>query len=378
MKKIAIIFLSVILLSWSFASVEVKGLTLKEEKQNIINDLQNIKSKSDNKKTHQNIDTVIKQIEKSFDEKFWKDDTMLNFKSGNKVINADKTSIDKLDEILKEKKELDIIKAEIVQINIRIVQIDKILLENGINSLQDIIMSEKGNKKIVRATDMFEKGNDFLEKKDYRNAIENYEKSWEQIKKALKDPHFKKMKIVELEGSGDLDFDEDHIPDVYLKIIKSAKNNKPKQVQIKITGECVNGEIHDDASMKIGFSTPVNLSTVFFDDEFKATNQWFKENDPDKKIDPVMITTVVEYFSFPSSGDDLIQINPGNEHGSFEFSDSPIAELGDQTGWIGEFSFKGEPGDYYLHFWMPLTEPTNQGDSCNFVSSFSIPTTIEP
>jgi hypothetical protein len=165
---------------------------------------------------------------------------------------------------------------------------------------------------------------------------------------------------------------------VYLKVINPDKSNNPKQVQIKITGECVNGEIHEDAAMKIGFSTPVRLSTEFFDEEFQATNKWFKKHDPDKKINPVVITTVKEYFSFPTSGDDLIQKNPEDEKGSFKFISTSISELEGQSGWEGKFEFKGEPGDYNLNFWLPLTEPTNEGDSCNFVSSFSIPTTINP
>jgi len=51
--------------------------------------------------------------------------------------------------------------------------------------------------------------------------------------------------------------------------------------------------------------------------------------------------------------------------------------MGDQSELVGKFEFKGEPGDYNLNFWFPLTEPTNFRDSCNFVSPFSIPTTIE-
>ena len=62
--------------------------------------------------------------------------------------------------------------------------------------------------------------------------------------------------------------------------------------------------------MKIGFSTPARLSTVFFDEEFHTTNKWFKKHDPDKKINPVIITSVGGYFSFPTSGDDLIQKTP--------------------------------------------------------------------
>ena len=169
----------------------------------------------------------------------------------------------------------------------------------------------------------------------------------------------------------------DNIPDVYLKVSKSQKDNKPKLLEMKITGECVNGVNHDNARMKVGLSTPVRLSTEFFDEGFEATNKWFKQNDPDKRINPVVITTVSEYFSFPDSGDNLIQINEETGKESFTFSSEPISEIGDQNGWTGNFSFDGEPGDYSLHFWFPLTEPTIDGDSCNFVSNFSIPTEFE-
>ena len=164
----------------------------------------------------------------------------------------------------------------------------------------------------------------------------------------------------------------DDIPDVYLKVSKSTKDNKPKEVEMKITGECVNGITHDDARMKIGLFTPVRLSTEFFDEEFNATNKWFKQNDPDKRINPVIITTVSEYFSFPDNGDDLIQINTENGEESFSFASEPITELGEQSGWSGKFKIDAESGNYNLHFWFPLTEPTNEGDSYNFVSSFSI------
>ena len=117
----------------------------------------------------------------------------------------------------------------------------------------------------------------------------------------------KKDGDVNLEGTLDMNFDG--TPDVYLKLINPGKTNQSSQIQIKITGDCVNGEIHDDAAMKIGFSTPVRLSTEFFDDEFKVTNKWFKtkNHDSNKKIDLVVITSVAGYFSFPTTGDDLIQ-----------------------------------------------------------------------
>ena len=255
MRKFAAVFLSIVLLSFSYSmNSEASALTLKEEKESIIAELEIIKNDSDVKKTKKSIDAAIKKIEKSLDDKFWKDDSTLNFKPGKKVLNADKNAIDKLDKILKDKKEEKSIKEDIFEINLRIVEVDKVLVENAIDELDDIIMSKKGLKKLDKAENRFEKGEEFLEDEKYQKAIKNFIKAWDQIKKSLKDPHFKKMKMVGLEGTLDMNFDK--IPDVYLKIVDPGKPNKPKIVQMKITGPCVNGEIHDDAAMKIGVSVP--------------------------------------------------------------------------------------------------------------------------
>jgi len=378
MKKYTAVLMSILLLTFGFSmnAEDTFAVTLMQEKENIIQDLEIIKNDPNiNKKTKKNIESAIKKIEKSLNEKFWKDESTLNFKPGKKVLNAEQNAVNKLDKILKDKKESNSIKEEIVQINLRIAEVDKTLVGNAIDSLEDIIMSDKGLKKLDKAIDKFEKGNEFLEDDNYSKAIKNYIKSWDQIKKALKDPNFKKMKMVD-ERVGFLDNTFDNIPDVYFKIITPGKPDKPNKIQIKITGPCVNGEIHDDAVMKVGFSTQVMLSTEFFDDEITATNKWFKKNDPNKKIDLVVITTVKEYFRFPISGDDLIQKNPEDKKGSFKFISGSIPEIGGQAGWVGEFEFEGQPGDYNLTFWFPLTSPSSEGDSCNFVSSISIPATV--
>jgi len=376
-KRIAAVVFSILLFSMNYsANSEIFASTLQQEKQGIIDDLKDIKNNHEvDKKTKKNLELSIKKLEKSLNAKYWKDESTINFKHGKKVLNADQQTVKKLDKILVNKKITNEIKDKIADINIRITYLDKTLLENAINSLEEIEMSKKGVKKLDKAIGKFEKGNEVLEDEKYSQALKKYSQAWDQIKKALRDPHFKKMKIVELEGAADMNFD--NIPDVYLKVSKSVKDNKPKLLEMKITGECVNGIKHSDARMKIGLSTPVNLSTEFFDEGFEATNKWFKANDPDKRINPVIITTVSEYFSFPESGDDLIQINEETGEGSFDFTSEPITEIGGQNGWTGKFTFDGEPGDFSLHFWFPLTEPTIDGDSCNFVSSFSIPTTFD-
>jgi tetratricopeptide (TPR) repeat protein len=377
MKELAVAVFSVLLLSMGYSgNFEIFASTVQQEKQDIIDELENFKNDDKiNKKSKKNLESAIKKLEKSLNSKYWKDESTVNFKHGKKVLNADQQAVKKLENILKDKKSSSEIKEGINNINISITQLDKALVGNAINELEEIIMSKKGIKKIDKAIEKFEKGNKFLEDEKYSQALKNYAKAWDQIKKSLKDPHFKKMRIVELEGVADMNFD--NIPDVYLKVSKSAKDNKPKLLEMKITGECVNGSNHNDARMKIGLSTPIRLSTEFFDGGFDATNKWFKQNDPDKRIDPVVITTISEYFSFPESGDDLIQINDETGKGSFDFTSDPINEIGDQSGWTGKFTFDGEPGDYSLHFWFPLTEPTIDGDNCNFVSNFSIPTEFE-
>jgi len=377
MKSLAVAVFSVLLLSMGYtANSQSFATTVQEEKNDIILELNELKNDSEfSKKSKKELESVIKKLEKSLDSKYWKDESTVNFKHGKKILDADKNAVKKIEKLEKDKKIPDSIKNKLSDIKLKIIILDKIILGNSITSISEITMSQKGLKKIEKAKLKFEKGNESLENEKYLDAITKYSNSWKQVKLALKDPHYKKIKLIELEGVADMNFDD--IPDVYLKVSKSKKDNKPKLLEMKITGECVNGIDHESARMKIGLSTPVNLSTEFFDEGFEATNKWFKQNDPDKRINPVVITTISEYFSFPDSGDNLIQINEETGKESFSFSVEPISEIGDQSGWTGNFSFDGEPGDYSLHFWFPLTEPTKDGDSCNFVSSFSIPTGFE-
>ena len=47
----------------------------------------------------------------------------------------------------------------------------------------------------------------------------------------------KKMKLVDLEGTLDMNFDG--TADAYLKLTNPGKHNKASQIEIKITGECI-------------------------------------------------------------------------------------------------------------------------------------------
>ena len=68
----------------------------------------------------------------------------------------------------------------------------------------------------------------------------------------------------------------------------------------------------------------------------------------------------------------MIQKNPGDKKGSFEYNSVGISEIDGQTGWEGSFEFKGNPGEYQMNFWLQEIFPQSQGDDCNLVPVISI------
>ena len=80
------------------------------------------------------IEKAIRNLEKSLDSKFWKDESTVNFKYGKNVLRADQNAVKKLDMVLDDKKTTKTLKEKIIGINLSIVQIDKTRL--GHNDLQ--------------------------------------------------------------------------------------------------------------------------------------------------------------------------------------------------------------------------------------------------
>jgi len=187
----------------------------------------------------------------------------------------------------------------------------------------------------------------------------------------------KKMNSKEKE-TGDLNFDG--IDDIYLKIVNSGIKNKPIKIDIKIKDTCVNGIQVEDAAMKIGISKNSSIITPeFFTDEFIVSNKWFdskKTDDENHQIDLAVISSTSEFFgpNLPVSGEDMIQGNDKSKD-SMKYKDT-IDKIGGQSGWEGSFSITGVSGEHTMWLFLPLTEPTNEGDDCNFVSAISLPIII--
>jgi hypothetical protein len=176
--------------------------------------------------------------------------------------------------------------------------------------------------------------------------------------------------------AGDFDFNNDGLIDYYVKAHFTGNSNQQYKVDYKIVDECVDGSTHEDAKMKLGFS-----STDFFPrdrtwfTDFDAWTPWFKaaKNDANKKIDLVSLPKGKLPIPFPTSGDDVITSNTGDKKGSFTHKDS-ISELDDQAGWEGSIFFKGPPGEYRM--WT--IHPAGGISGCDTLAAFGIPIIIKP
>lgn len=376
MKAIIAIFLSIILFSMGYYNhSEVYAGSVRSEKQSILEDLELLKENSNfDKKSIKSIEKAILSMENALNPKNW-DDDLPNLMKGDKIFSEDRKAGEKLNEILKDKKETQENKDKINKILFRLTSISSNLVETTLTDTMEIVMDEKTMEKLDDAQQEFEKGNLSFSDSDFVKALNQFEKAWKKIEKALKEPHTIKMETVD-EVSGSLDFD--NINDIYLKIENPEKSTKPIKIDIKIRDACVNGITHNDAIMKMAFMGPGKFITNerLTDEGFNVSNKWFKKNDENKQID--RFTEIISFFIMPITGDDMIQISSDENIGSFDYNEVGIAKIGNQTGWEGSIKIEGNPGEYEMVLFFPLTSPTSTGDDCNIISAISIPFEIKP
>ncbi|MEM4378273.1 MAG: hypothetical protein QXX85_04725 [Candidatus Nitrosotenuis sp.] len=170
----------------------------------------------------------------------------------------------------------------------------------------------------------------------------------------------------------DFDFNNDGLIDYYVKAHYRGNSNQVYKVDYKMIDECVDGDTHEDAMLKLGFSTdePLFFKRTWFTD-FDAWTPWFKagSNDDNKRIDLVSLPHGALPIPFPSSGDDVIQNNGKN--GSFTHKNN-ITELDGQAGWEGSIFFRGPPGRYFMWTIHPATGISG----CDTLAAFGIPIII--
>lgn len=382
MKKISAILFSVLLLSMGFsANSQSFAFTVVEEKKDIILDLEELKTNPElSKKSKKSIESVIDKLEKSLDSKFWNDESTLNSKEGKKYFDTEKKIVKILEKIIKNKKMSNEVKNKVIENLEKIINLDKKFVELAIIDANESIGDEKTIKKIEKAQKKFEKGNSELIEKDFEKAVKYFGEAWNEIQKALKEPHAKKMKrINETTLSADFSQPKDGIADIFLKIENPKKSGKAIKVDIKIKDTCVNGITHNDAAMKIAFNEPGRVSNDGLVDEgFDVTNKWFKKNDESKQIERVIEIPLDREF-LPITGEDMIQKNQEDKKGSFNFNEIGIEEIGDQSGWEGSIEIKGNPGEYQIVLFLPTGPFPEEIDDCMFTAEVrGIPIIISP
>ena len=154
-------------------------------KQDVLNGLLALRGTVTDKQDGKKLDEAIKHLTKSLTDSWWIDEAHLQAKDGDKVFNEEKDAVNKLSELLKDKKnslsadQTTIVKDSIVNL----VAADRALAQVAINAAID---AGGDPKEIDKANEEFAKGDSELAKEKYDNAIEHYRNAWQHAQHAVK------------------------------------------------------------------------------------------------------------------------------------------------------------------------------------------------
>lgn len=144
--------------------------------------------------------------------------------------------------------------------------------------------------------------------------------------------------------------------DLFIEIKKPKKAENPFRVKLQIDDTCVKGSIANEAKMKLGFTTVDAVGARdWLPDKFIVKNKFFsskKSSDSNKQIDLVNLPKGKVPIPFPEdpNGEDVIQQDGKKK--SFKHK-SELKKIDKQSGWKGQFTFTGPPGDYFMFLIFP-------------------------
>jgi len=150
-------------------------------KLTVIEDLTALKGTDD--KTDKKIDNAIKHIRHSLEGKLWDGDSTLDAKKGKKVFDEEARAVKELKKILKK---ADDPPAGIETAITDLVNIDRMLARDAINSVPTDPPNAKVDKELEKANKEMDKAEDELTKTHQDHAIKKFKKAWEHAQHALK------------------------------------------------------------------------------------------------------------------------------------------------------------------------------------------------
>jgi len=123
----------------------------------------------------------IEHVEKSLKDKYWEDDFYLT-KEGKKVFDEEKNAVKDLKKIIKEDKNPEDLKADVLDIMIGFVDVDETLAKL---ELDDAIENNGDPHELQEAQKDWDKAQEEIIKEHWDHAIDKFKKVWEHAYKAL-------------------------------------------------------------------------------------------------------------------------------------------------------------------------------------------------
>jgi len=155
-----------------------------ELKLAVINDLTVLKDSTD-KETDKKIDRAIKHIEKSLKDELWEYDNILDSEKGKEVFYEEAKAVKDLKKILNK---VDVSATTVILSAIgTLVDIDRMLAQEAIDSVPTDTGNKKVDEEIVKAIKNMEEAEKELEKNESDKAIKKFKRAWEHAQNALKE-----------------------------------------------------------------------------------------------------------------------------------------------------------------------------------------------
>jgi len=165
-----------------------------------------------NDKIDEKIDNAIKHIIHSLEDKLWEDDFNLDTMHGKKVFDEEAKAVKGLNMILKKqgKSSADGVVTLVISSAIdTLVDIDRILAQNAINSVPTDTGDKKIDKELEKSNKEMEKADKELIKGYPDHAIKKFKKAWEHAQHALEKTEYVEDEDIEDEDIEDEDVEDD-------------------------------------------------------------------------------------------------------------------------------------------------------------------------
>ncbi|MDD5039150.1 MAG: hypothetical protein PHN78_07530, partial [Dehalococcoidales bacterium] len=148
----------------------------KSLKQGILSDLNALRATVTDKQDGQKLDQAIKHLDKSLTPAWWIDDVYPDAREGKKVFNEEKSTVEQIFNLMKDKK-TSIPNMVLQDFIDRIVKVDRLL---AVAAIADATGDPKA---IAKSNEELNKGDTDAARGKYNTAIEHYRNAWKFAQK---------------------------------------------------------------------------------------------------------------------------------------------------------------------------------------------------